>query len=150
MGGPQTSMWDHVPWSHSSMWRANVPTLGPRFLVKFLRMGKANSPDVPPFPLGHNIDRCIRPRTCPPSPHNTYMYTWFMLYGSCNDCRNRVTFDVLGEVSPSCSKEWFFTGAWAQAHGKHKSFFLDIYVCNWSSSHQACAYITDENQLLVT
>ena len=42
---------------------ANVPTLGPRFLVKFPRMGKAievKCPTKPGIsPLGLNIDTCI-------------------------------------------------------------------------------------------
>ena len=44
--------------------KANVPTLGPRFLVKFPRVGKAIEVKCPtyargPLPLGLNIDRCI-------------------------------------------------------------------------------------------
>ena len=44
---------------------ANVPTLGPRFLVKFPRVGRAIQVKCPtyargpPLPLGLNIDRCI-------------------------------------------------------------------------------------------
>ena len=35
------STWDDVAWSHSSVQKkANIPTLRPRFLVKFLRVGK--------------------------------------------------------------------------------------------------------------
>jgi len=50
--------------------KANIPTLGPRFLVKFPRVGKAievKHPTYmyargPPTPLGLNIDRCITRR----------------------------------------------------------------------------------------
>ena len=44
--------------------KANVPTLRPRFLVKFPRMGKAIQVKCPtyawgPLPLGLNMDTCI-------------------------------------------------------------------------------------------
>ena len=43
--------------------KANVPILGPRFLVKFPRMGKAIEVKYPTYarglPLGLNIDTCI-------------------------------------------------------------------------------------------
>ena len=43
--------------------KPNVPTLGPRFLVKFPRVGKATEAKCPTYawgpPLGLNIDRCI-------------------------------------------------------------------------------------------
>ena len=47
--------------------KPNVPTLGPRFLVKFPRVGKAIEVKCPtyargPHPLGFNIDRCIIPQ----------------------------------------------------------------------------------------
>ena len=62
--GAQTSTWDDMTWSHSSVQKnANVPTLGPRFLVKFPRVGKAIEVKCPTYaqgpPLGLNIDRCI-------------------------------------------------------------------------------------------
>ena len=44
----QTSTWDNVAWSHSSVQKkANIPTLGPRFSVKFLRVGKAIEVKMP-------------------------------------------------------------------------------------------------------
>ena len=53
-----------VPFLHAK--KANVPILGPRFLVKFPRVGRAievkcptYARGPPPPPLGLNIDRCI-------------------------------------------------------------------------------------------
>ena len=44
--------------------KANVPTLGPRFLVKFLMVGQAIVVKSLTFawgrPIGLNIDRCIK------------------------------------------------------------------------------------------
>ena len=55
---------DLVPFLRAE--KANVPTLGHRFLVKFLWVGKAMEVKCPTFagvptppPLGLNIDRCI-------------------------------------------------------------------------------------------
>ena len=41
--------------------KANIPTLGPRFLVQFPRMGKALQVECSTYapPPGLNIDRCI-------------------------------------------------------------------------------------------
>ena len=53
---------DLVPFLRAE--KANVPTLGHRFLVKFPWVGKAIEVKCPTFargpPLGLNIDRCIR------------------------------------------------------------------------------------------
>ena len=65
MAGAQTTTWDDVTWFHSSAQiKENVPTLGPRFLVKFPRVGKAIEVKCPTYArgpphLGLNIDRFI-------------------------------------------------------------------------------------------
>jgi len=52
---------DVVPFLRAK--KANIPTLGPGFLVKFPRVGKAIEIKCPTYargpPFGLNIDRCI-------------------------------------------------------------------------------------------
>ena len=48
--GAQTSTWDDVTWSYSSVQKkTNVPTLGPRLLVRFPRVGKAIEVKCPTY-----------------------------------------------------------------------------------------------------
>lgn len=52
-----------VPFFRAKKKKANVPTLGTRFLVKFLRVGEAMEVKCPTNardpPIGFNIDSCI-------------------------------------------------------------------------------------------
>ena len=73
MAGAQTSKWNDVTWSYSSAQKKQTsPTLGPRFLVKFPRVGKAKTVNRRPVDsVGRELGFCAGGLGFNPPPRPT-------------------------------------------------------------------------------
>ena len=73
MASAQTSKWNDVTWSYSSAQKKQTsPTLGPRFLVKFPRVGKAKKVNRRPVgSVGRELGFCAGGLGFNPPPRPT-------------------------------------------------------------------------------